>query len=97
VPLQKENERLVKENNDLHFQIISRKEEADSTDLKWRAVVSRNSNELQDLQFLNEQYVASVKKFETENAKLRRKLDSVMEKLYLPSQDQIVGGLTAQG
>ena len=32
-----------------------------------------------------------------ENAKLRQKLERVMEKLYLPSQDQIVGGLTSTG
>lgn len=29
--------------------------------------------------------------------KLRMKLDKVMEKLYLPSQDQILGGLTSTG
>ena len=36
-PLQKENERLVKENNSLHFQLIQSKEHADGADLKWKA------------------------------------------------------------
>jgi len=37
MPLQKENERLVKENNDLHFQMIQHREHADGADLKWKA------------------------------------------------------------
>ena len=38
MPLQKENERLVKENNDLHFQMIQHREHADGADLKWKAM-----------------------------------------------------------
>ena len=40
---------------------------------------------------------ANISKLSEENAKLRTKLDKVMEKLYMPSQDQIVGGLNSQG
>ena len=34
---------------------------------------------------------------DAENVKLRQKLDRVMEKLYMPSQDQIIGGLNSDG
>jgi hypothetical protein len=36
-PLQKENERMTKENNQLHMEIISAREEKESVDLKWKA------------------------------------------------------------
>lgn len=54
-------------------------------------------NEVQDLRFLLTQKDANISKLSEENAKLRTKLDKVMEKLYMPSQDQIVGGLNSQG
>jgi len=38
VPLQKENERLTKENNALHYDVIRAKEEMEQVDLKWKAV-----------------------------------------------------------
>ena len=49
------------------------------------------------MRFLLTQKDASIAKLDQENAKLRQKLDRVMEKLYMPSQDQIVGGLTSEG
>ena len=54
-------------------------------------------NEVQDLRFLLTQKDANISKLSEENAKLRTKLDKVMEKLYMPSQDQIVGGLNSYG
>ena len=96
-PLQKENERLVKENNSLHFQLIGSKEHADGAELKWKSQARQTMNEVQDLRFLLTQKDATISKLDQENAKLRQKLDRVMEKLYMPSQDQIVGGLTSEG
>lgn len=87
VPLQKENERLVKENNDLHFQLIQFREHADGSDLQWKAQYRQTQNEVQDLKFLLAQKDASIATLDAENVKLRQKLDRVMEKLYMPSQD----------
>ena len=42
-------------------------------------------NEVQDLRFLLTQKDATISKLDQENAKLRQKLDRVMEKLYMPS------------
>lgn len=36
VPLQKENEKLTKENNKLHMQVIQTKEEREAGELQWR-------------------------------------------------------------
>ena len=86
-PLSKENERLVKENNDLHFQLIQLREQADGADLKWKAQWRQSQNEVQDLKFLLSQKDAQITTLDAENVKLRQKLDKVMEKLYMPSQD----------
>jgi predicted nucleic acid-binding Zn-ribbon protein len=45
VPLQKENERLCKENNSLHLDVIKAKEELEQLDLKWKSNVRQLSNE----------------------------------------------------
>lgn len=37
IPLQKENERLGKENNVLHLDVIKTKEEMEQIDLKWKS------------------------------------------------------------
>ena len=37
VPLQRENERLGKENNVLHLDVIKIKEEMEQVDLKWKS------------------------------------------------------------
>jgi hypothetical protein len=39
LPLQKENERLSKESNVLHFDIIKAKEELEQLDLKWKSAM----------------------------------------------------------
>ena len=37
IPLKKENERVIGENNLLHWEIIEVKEQLESNDIKWRA------------------------------------------------------------
>ena len=97
MPLAAENERLVKENNQLHMQLIQYREQADGSELKWKASYRQTQNEVQDLRFLLTQKDQQIAKIDQDNVKLRTKLDSVMEKLYMPSQDQIVGGLNSEG
>jgi hypothetical protein len=55
MPLQKENERLSKESNLLHFDIIKAKEELEQLDLKWKSAMRQMQNECQDLRFLVDQ------------------------------------------
>jgi hypothetical protein len=67
--------------------LIRKKEDADSVELKWKAVIRQSQNEAQDLRFLVNQKDLAFQKLEGEHLKLRMKLDKVMEKLYMPSQD----------
>lgn len=39
LPLQKENERLAKESNGLHLEVIKAKEDLEHTDLKWKSAL----------------------------------------------------------
>lgn len=66
VPLQKENERVVRENNDLHTEIMSVKEELQRSDLKWRQIEKQSSSEIADLRFVTQQDKLSIKRFEDE-------------------------------
>jgi ElaB/YqjD/DUF883 family membrane-anchored ribosome-binding protein len=50
-------------------------------------------NEQQDLRFLVEQKDLRIKKYEGEVTKLKSKLDKVLNKIYMPSQDEIIEGL----
>lgn len=54
VPLQKENEKLTKENNKLHMQVIQNKEEKEKGELAWKNNLRRLQDECQDMKFLAE-------------------------------------------
>lgn len=70
---------------------------SDGAELKWKSQCRQTQNEVQDLRFLLTQKDSHIAKLDQDSVKLRTKLDSVMEKLYLPSQDQIIGGLNSEG
>lgn len=61
MPLQKENERLVKENNQLHVNLIAVKEEKESNELKWRQVSRQVADEARDMKFLAESKDAKIR------------------------------------
>lgn len=94
VPLQKLNEKLTKENNKLHHEIIQVKEERDSCELKWKQALRQLQEECQDLKFLVDSKDMRIKKIDVENIKLKSQMQKALEKIYLPSQDQIVEGLS---
>ena len=54
-------------------------------------------NEAQDLAYLNLQKDAKIKEFQEENLKIKQKLDKVQAKLYMPGQDQVLGGMNSLG
>lgn len=94
VPLQKENERITKENNKLHLEIIKVKEERDSCDIKWRSALRLLQEEIQDLRFLVDSKDQRIKKSDFECTKLKTQMQKTLEKIYLPGQDKIVEGLS---
>jgi chromosome segregation ATPase len=92
-PLQKENERLTKENNQLHLDIIQANEHSEEVDLKWKAANRQLQNESRDLRFLVESKDAKIRALDREIAKMRGKLEKTLAKMYMPSQDEVVEGL----
>lgn len=71
LPLQFENERLVKENNTLHLQLIQQKEALDSVELRWKASMRSVQNEAQDLAYLNTQKDIKLKEADEEILKMK--------------------------
>jgi chromosome segregation ATPase len=85
MPLKKENERTVKENNDLHLKLIRVQEELDKVESKWRGSFRQLQHEREDLVFVAEQKETRNKDLERQMTELKEKLDDVMSKVYMPS------------
>lgn len=92
-PLQKENERLQRENNQLHFQVIQAKEQLDQVELRWKGAVRQLTGELQDMKFLVDQKDIKVRKLDAELTKMRGKYEKVLSKMYMSDQDEVLPGL----
>ena len=76
VPLKKENERVVGENNTLHREIIDVKEELEATTLKWRAIDQQSKSEIEDSQFVIKQKEFKLKELEDEILSLKEALNN---------------------
>lgn len=94
VPLQKENERVTKENNKLHFDIITIKEQKEESEVKWRNALRQLSEENTDIKFLLESKDQRIRKLEAENTRLKSQMQKTLDKIYAPGQDQIIDGLS---
>ena len=57
---------MVRENNDLHTEIMQVKEEIQRSDLKWRQNEKQASSEIADLRFVTQQDKFTINKFEDE-------------------------------
>ncbi len=66
VTLKKENERVVRENNTLHFDVIKTKDEVEARENKWRAAIKALENERSDLRFVVTQKDFRQQQLETE-------------------------------
>jgi predicted RNase H-like nuclease (RuvC/YqgF family) len=79
--LQKENERLVKENNKLHMQIIQVKEEKETQELKWKQSLRSLKEECHDLKYLLQTRDTKIKRLEADIASLKSGMNLAVEKL----------------
>lgn len=75
----------MKENNQLHLDVIQARELSEEVDLKWKAANRQLQNEVRDLRFLVEAKDAKVRALDRELAKMRTKLEKTLSKMYLPS------------
>lgn len=94
MPLQKENERITKENNKLHLDLIQIKEERESNETKWKNALRQLQEENKDLKFLIDSKDHRLRKLDQEVTKMKAQIQKNLEKIYSPSQDQIVEGLS---
>lgn len=90
IPLKKENERVVKENNQLHMEIIESKEKLESVEKSWRATTRKLEDEIDDLRLVSQQKEFKIDSINKENLKLKERLASTMEKAYWPMSNEIL-------
>lgn len=74
-----DNARLVKENNELHLQLIKCNEEIEKLQSEMKSSVRKLEHENQDLRFLNSQYVHKVHNLEKESKLKSDQLETLQE------------------
>ncbi|XP_056132078.1 centrosomal protein of 135 kDa isoform X2 [Lampris incognitus] len=79
-PYKKENARLVKENNELHLELLKLREEKDRVCRDLKAHVRRLDHETTDLKFLNNQYVHKVRCLEKDSKAKAERIQQLQEK-----------------
>ncbi|XP_060554870.1 centrosomal protein of 135 kDa-like isoform X5 [Ruditapes philippinarum] len=81
-PYKSDNAKLVKENNDLHKQLIKQKEESDAIFRELKASLRKLEHENADLKFLNNQYVHKVRGLEKESKEKSDRILNLQEKNF---------------
>lgn len=81
-PYRSDNARLIKENNDLHMQLIKQKEESDMVIRELKSSLRKLEHENADLKFLNNQYVYKVKQLEKESKQKSDRILHLQEKNF---------------
>lgn len=94
IPLQKENEKVTKENNKLHHELIQLKEHRESSEIKWKNALRQLQEENTDIKFLLDSKDQRLRKLEAENTKLKSQMQKTLDKIYAPGQDKIIQGLS---
>lgn len=79
-PYRSDNAKLVKENNELHLQLIKLREETDQVIRDLKTSVRKLEHENADLKFLNTQYVHKVKALEKENKTKTDRIQDLQER-----------------
>jgi len=89
VPLQKENARLVNENNTLHKEIIHAKENLSMNDNNWKRQVQQLESEYNDIKqaYLQKDY--KIKELEKRNLRLEERLNKVLASSFAPDSVQV--------
>ena len=92
-PLKKENERVVKENNELHLRVIQLQEDLEARDTTFKAKLKQAQNERTDLHFVCEQKDRRIQELDRLVADMQARLEKVMQKVFNPQAQDIVKGL----
>jgi len=92
-PLKKENERIIKENNDLHLKVIQLKEDCEQREASLKAKAKQAVAERADLQFLSQQKEIKIQTLDRVVAEMQAKLEKALAKVFSPAANDIVKGL----
>ncbi|XP_075716045.1 centrosomal protein of 135 kDa [Rhinoderma darwinii] len=79
-PYKAENARLVRENNELHLELLKIKEESDRHIKDLKASLRKLEHQTADLKFLNNQYVHKIRSMEKENKAKAERIQQLQEK-----------------
>ncbi|KAK7467862.1 hypothetical protein BaRGS_00036899 [Batillaria attramentaria] len=81
-PYKSDNARLIKENNELHIQLVKQKEDMDAVLRELKSSLRKLEHENADLKFLNNQYVHKVKQLERESKEKSDRILQLQEKNF---------------
>ncbi|KAJ1517238.1 hypothetical protein HMI54_006436, partial [Coelomomyces lativittatus] len=87
--LKKEILRLTTENNNLHHQLIEQSDTSDQKARKTSSVIRRLENEVNDLKFLNSQYLTRIQQEQKTHDEERKKLDNLLKKWQVWSGQKV--------
>lgn len=79
-PYKAENARLVRENNELHLELLKIKEESDRHIKDLKASLRKLEHQTADLKFLNNQYVHKIRSMEKESKGKTERIQQLQEK-----------------
>ncbi|KAL7397610.1 hypothetical protein ABVT39_024981 [Epinephelus coioides] len=79
-PYRAENARVVRENNELHLELLKLKEEKDRVSRELKTQIRKLDHETSDLKFLNNQYVHKVRCLEKDSKAKAERIQQLQEK-----------------
>uniref|UniRef100_A0A667ZY72 Centrosomal protein 135 n=1 Tax=Myripristis murdjan TaxID=586833 RepID=A0A667ZY72_9TELE len=79
-PYKAENARLVRENNELHLELLKLREEKDCISRELKTHIRKLDHETSDLKFLNNQYVHKVRCLEKDSKAKAERIQQLQEK-----------------
>ncbi|KAM4810491.1 centrosomal protein of 135 kDa [Rhinophrynus dorsalis] len=79
-PYKTENARLVRENNELHLELLKLKEESDRHIKDLKASLRKLEHQTADLKFLNNQYVHKIRSIEKDSKAKTERIQQLQEK-----------------
>nr|XP_033800677.1 centrosomal protein of 135 kDa isoform X2 [Geotrypetes seraphini] len=79
-PYKTENARLVRENNELHLELLKLKEDSDRHIKDLKALLRKLEHQTADLKFLNNQYIHKIRLLEKDSKAKSEKIQQLQEK-----------------
>ncbi|RMZ96883.1 hypothetical protein BpHYR1_028812 [Brachionus plicatilis] len=92
-----DNGKLIKENNELHLQLIKIKDELDFEIKELKTKLSKSEHENSDLRFLNTQYLHKLRSIEKESKDKSKKILDLQEKNFQAVIQTSSGSVSKQG